>query len=149
VPVGEITNYSEIYFVVFRLENSDLVLARNGLKTKAFIKEIDGLKIDDLGQPEFTSDFFNTKYFLPLNDFNKELGGYFGLNITNVDTDLESNEYRGRKSPAPSVRSFTSFMLQHQNLIANKHAIFYRFDEKEKRKKRTSNRTHKDLSRTC
>jgi hypothetical protein len=24
-------------------------------------------------------------------------------------------------------------MLQHQNLIANKHAIFYRFDEKEKR----------------
>ena len=26
-----------------------------------------------------------------------------------------------------------SFMLQHQNLIANKHAVFYRFDEKEKR----------------
>ena len=24
-------------------------------------------------------------------------------------------------------------MLQHQNLIANKHAVFYRFDEKEKR----------------
>ncbi|VTR62287.1 Uncharacterised protein [Actinobacillus pleuropneumoniae] len=26
-----------------------------------------------------------------------------------------------------------SFILQHQNLIANKHALFYRFDEKEKR----------------
>ena len=24
-------------------------------------------------------------------------------------------------------------MLQHQNLIANKHSLFYRFDEKEKR----------------
>ena len=24
-------------------------------------------------------------------------------------------------------------MLQHQNLVANKHAIFYRFDQKEKR----------------
>lgn len=24
-------------------------------------------------------------------------------------------------------------MLQHQNLVANKHALFYRFDEKEKR----------------
>lgn len=26
-------------------------------------------------------------------------------------------------------------MLQHQNLIANKHSLFYRFDEKEKREK--------------
>jgi hypothetical protein len=133
VPVGEITNHSDIYFVIFRMKDSYLVLARNGLQKKAFIKEIGELKIDDTGQPTFTSDFFNTKYFLPLSDFNKELGGYFGLNITNVDTDLESTGYRGIKSPVPSVRSFTSFMLQHQNLIANKHAVFYRFDEKEKR----------------
>lgn len=39
----------------------------------------------------------------------------------------------GKKSATPSVRSFPSLMLQHQNLIANKHAIFYRFDEKVKR----------------
>ena len=26
-------------------------------------------------------------------------------------------------------------MLQHQNLIANKHSLFYRFDEKEKRER--------------
>ena len=37
------------------------------------------------------------------------------------------------KKEAPSFRHFTSFMLQHQNLIANKHALFYRFDEKEKK----------------
>ena len=29
----------------------------------------------------------------------------------------------------------TSYILQHQNLIANKHSLFYRFDEKEKRDK--------------
>lgn len=133
VPVGEITNHSEIYFVIFRLQNSYLVLARNDLQKKAFIKEVDDLNVDDYDQPKFTSNFFDKKYFLPLSDFNKELGGYFGLNITNVDTDLESIGYRGKKSPAPSIRSFTSFMLQHQNLIANKHAVFYRFDEKEKR----------------
>lgn len=28
-----------------------------------------------------------------------------------------------------------SFMLQHQNLVANKHSLFYRFDEKEKRER--------------
>ncbi|MGL6599961.1 hypothetical protein ACSZOB_20570, partial [Aeromonas veronii] len=37
------------------------------------------------------------------------------------------------KAATPSIRSFSSFMLQHQNLIANKHALFYRFDEKSKR----------------
>lgn len=39
----------------------------------------------------------------------------------------------GAKLPTPSIRTFASFMLQHQNLVANKHAVFYRFDEKEKR----------------
>jgi hypothetical protein len=47
---------------------------------------------------------------------------------------LVAKAYRGnRKAPTPSIRSFSSFMLQHQNLVANKHALFYRFDEKEKR----------------
>ncbi|MCS5514901.1 hypothetical protein NWF32_03230 [Pseudomonas qingdaonensis] len=39
----------------------------------------------------------------------------------------------GKWSATPSVRSFPSFMLQHQNLVANRHAVFYRFEEKRKR----------------
>ncbi|WP_135077356.1 hypothetical protein [Terasakiella sp. SH-1] len=31
------------------------------------------------------------------------------------------------------LTDFTSFMLQHQNLVANKHALFNRFDKKDKR----------------
>lgn len=56
------------------------------------------------------------------------------MDIDDVDESLVARAYRGnRKAPTPSIRSFTSFILQHQNLVANKHALFYRFDEKEKR----------------
>ncbi|SMG67244.1 conserved hypothetical protein [methanotrophic bacterial endosymbiont of Bathymodiolus sp.] len=33
------------------------------------------------------------------------------------------------------MRSFVSLLFQHQNLIANKHSLFYRFDDYQKRKK--------------
>ena len=55
------------------------------------------------------------------------------MRLTDVEETLGARRYRGQKKPRPSIRSFTSFMLQHQNLVANKHALFYRFDEREKR----------------
>ncbi|MBW2740823.1 MAG: DUF3732 domain-containing protein [Deltaproteobacteria bacterium] len=83
----------------------------------------------------FTVSYFDKDYFIPLHEFKKSLRLHFGLRITDVEEDLTKREYRHNKGklPSPSIRSFASFMLQHQNLIANKHAIFYRFDEKEKR----------------
>ncbi|QUJ68860.1 DUF3732 domain-containing protein [Photobacterium sp. GJ3] len=132
IPVGEITNKSSVYFVIFKLKNSFLVLAREPKSKKVFIRDVDCISIVD-DEPIFPVDFFEKKYFLPLTDFNKELGGYFGLDITDVDVNLDDITYRRKKSASPTVRSFTSFMLQHQNLIANKHAVFFRFDQKEKR----------------
>lgn len=45
----------------------------------------------------------------------------------------EENEFVKTKKSRPSVRNMMSYILQHQNLIANKLALFYRFDEKEKK----------------
>lgn len=132
IPEGVITDSAKIYFTIFKFPKSYLVLARTPNSNKGFVKEIDQLVLWDK-LPVFEEDFFAPKLFLPLSSFNKEVGRYFGLNITDVDEDLVAKEARGQKSPSPSIRSFTSFMLQHQNLVANKHAIFYRFDEKEKR----------------
>lgn len=133
VPEGVITNNSEIYFVVMRVKDTNLVLARKRDSSAAFIKdEPDEAIVAD--KDAFRSSYFTAEYFIPLADFKKELGRYFGLVITDVDENAEEQVFRGnRKSPTPSIRSFTSFMLQHQNLVANKHAVFYRFDEKEKR----------------
>jgi AAA domain len=132
IPEGIITAQSEIYFTVLQFPSMALVLARRGESDSCFIKELTNIE-DIEGLKETSVDFFSKTYFMPLNNFKKELGRYFNVTLTDVDEDTASRGYLGRKSPTPSVRSFTSFMLQHQNLVANKHAIFFRFDEKEKR----------------
>ena len=133
VPDGVITHNAQLYFLVLTFPTTNLVLARKGNENRAYIME----ETDEsaIATPNsFRINYFNDAYFIGLSDFKKELGRYFGLTITDIDEDLEAKKYRrDAKNPTPSVRSFASFMLQHQNLVANKHAIFYRFDEKEKR----------------
>lgn len=131
VPEGVITKHADIYFIVIRVQEANLILARRQ-GNQAFIKiENDDDLVSD--PHHFRRSYFEEDYFLPLNEFKKALNREFGLRITDAEEDLASRGYRGRKSPSPSIRSFMSFILQHQNLVANKHAIFYRFDEKEKR----------------
>lgn len=133
VPEGIITDNSQLYFVIMSLLDTNLVLARRGNSNKVFLKEEPEIEKKNI-PTNLSIEYFDDINFWPLEEFKKELGRFFGLNITDVDIDMEAVKFRGnRKSPTPSVRSFTSFMLQHQNLVANKHAIFYRFDEKEKR----------------
>mgnify|MGYP001599754813 CR=1 FL=1 len=128
VPAGVITEQAKLYFIIMSIGDTNLVLARSSKNKKGFLREETSLP-DILN---FNQAYFDDKYFLPMSDFRINLGHYFSLDINDTDTDLKDREYK-RKSPRPSVRHFTSFMLQHQNLIANKHSLFYRFDEKEKR----------------
>ena len=135
IPEGVITKYANIYFTVIQMHETNLILARRRDDKKAFIKvEHDDNIIKSI--ETFTDSYFDKDYFRPLDEFKKALRLHFGLRITDVEEDRSKREYRQnkRKLPSPSIRSFASFMLQHQNLIANKHAIFYRFDEEEKRK---------------
>ncbi|QYJ96944.1 DUF3732 domain-containing protein [Shewanella alkalitolerans] len=129
IPKGVITNSAAIYYVALAVNEQDMVIARDpNLAARAFFRRVetfDSAKID--------REYFNTSYFRPLSEFKKHLRDFF-LDINDVDESLVAKAYRGnRKAPTPSIRSFSSFLLQHQNLIANKHALFYRFDEKEKR----------------
>ncbi|EOR09510.1 hypothetical protein F896_01002 [Acinetobacter genomosp. 15BJ] len=129
IPKGVITTSASIYYVALRVSEQDMVLARDpDIPTKAFFR-----RVEIFNTKEIDSDYFNVSYFRPLGEFKKHLRDFF-LDIDDVDESLVAKAYRGnRKAPTPSIRSFSSFMLQHQNLVANKHALFYRFDEKEKR----------------
>jgi len=131
VPEGVITDYAQMYFVTMSLGDGFLVLARAPNSTKGFIKS----ESTSPEKSQYTFDYFNNEYFLSKDDFRKTLGRYFGINIEDTDTDLEDRKYRrnNAKSPRPSIRNFTSYMFQHQNLVANKHALFYRFDQQQKR----------------
>ena len=132
VPVGVITDCASVYFTVMKVNESALVLARRSNDTQAFLRE--ELDLQRVAQADkLDAAYFEEDYFSPLQAFLKELKRHFGVVVTDVDEDSTARGWRGAKSATPSARSFTSYMLQHQNLVANKHAIFYRFDQKEKR----------------
>lgn len=130
VPKGVITDCAAIYYVALSVNDQDMVIARDpNLSGKAFSRRVETFNSADIQR-----GFFNDGYFRPLDEFKKHLRGFF-LDIDDVDESLAARANRkfNRKAATPSIRSFSSFILQHQNLVANKHALFYRFDEKEKR----------------
>lgn len=129
IPKGVITNSASIYYVALAVNAQNILIARDpDIASRAFFR-----RIDTFDTTEVDREYFNVNYFRPLPEFKKHLREFF-VDIDDVDESLVAKAYRGgRKAPTPSIRSFSSFMLQHQNLVANKHALFYRFDEKEKR----------------
>lgn len=134
IPDGVITKYSIFYFVVIKLKETYLILGRSKNKKDCFLSSTtDNTFIDNI--KNFNSNYFQSLDRYTLQDFKKELNKYFNIDINDTDEDLEDRKFRknNAKKASPSFRNFTSFILQHQNLIANKHALFYRFDEKEKK----------------
>jgi len=127
IPSGIITKSAAIYFMVMAIKDTFLVIGRSPDNRKIFLKE--ETILPDINN--INLEYFEDKFYS--NDFNVELGHYFGLDIKDVEEDNETINYRGRKKGRPSIRNTVPFLLQHQNLIANKHSLFYRFDQKEKR----------------
>lgn len=133
IPEGVITDNADLYFVVIHAKEAHLIIARTQAEksTEAFYKIETGdfFDIEHIGR-----DYFKLEYFIQLKNFRDELGHFFGINISNTDESEESLKYKPKKG-RPSFRNMVSFILQHQNLVANKHSLFYRFDEKEKRER--------------
>lgn len=134
IPVGVITDRSKLFFTVFQFKTYMLVTARLAKSNRCFLREVMGSDSDYLiGLLKQPSAFFDDRHFMPLDDFKKSVGRHFAITMENIDEDPFVKASGRSKTETPSVRSFSSFMLQHQNLVANKHAIFYRFDQKYKR----------------
>lgn len=130
IPKGVITKVASIYYVALSVNEQDMIIARDPeLVNKGFLRRVEAFNSEDIEQ-----EYFSINYFRPLNEFKKHLRDFF-LDIDDVDESLaaRANRRNNAKAATPSIRSFSSFILQHQNLVANKHALFYRFDEKEKR----------------
>lgn len=132
IPEGIITDNAKLYFIVFEAKDTGLVLARRqeDKSTSIFYRV-------DPNFPELEKlnlEYFNDEYFLNQKTFKETLGHFWGIDISDTDESEEALKFRSSKG-RPSFRNMVSFMLQHQNLIANKHSLFYRFDEKEKRER--------------
>jgi hypothetical protein len=134
IPVGIITERADIFFVALQFPTYMLVAARDKASNRCFLMPLPTTNEETLLKLlEQPKAFFHAKHYMPLADFKKSLGRHFAITLENVDEDPYRKVAGLKKSATPSVRSFSSFMLQHQNLVASKHAIFYRFDEKQKR----------------
>lgn len=135
IPEGIITERAKTFFTVLRFPTIAVIVGRISSSNRCFLRELSGPAADNVLQliEEDVKAFFTENFFQAKADFIKSLGRYFGVTLENIDTDPLQKEITGKWSATPSVRSFPSFMLQHQNLVANRHAVFYRFEEKRKR----------------
>lgn len=128
IPKGVITEFGYLYCIVFQIHKTSLILGRRSIqadgRTKMFLKvEPNGKSVQ-----EINLDFFDAAGFDQIRRILDQVGSFLGLTVTDM-----SEVSDGRKEGKPSVRNMMSFLLQHQNLIANKFALFYRFDNAEKR----------------
>src|SRR5690606_26360540 len=73
------------------------------------------------------------KKLIDLDEAKKEFEKHIGISVldTRTDEDADKRSSGGKVT----MRSFMPFLFQHQNLIANKHSLFYRFDDFYKRNK--------------
>lgn len=128
IPVGVITDNAQLYFVVLARRDTNMIIARTQVEesSKVFFKFDPNFNKDNIG-----IEYFSKEYFVPLQTFLQELEHFCGLDISDTDETIDKKQKKGR----PSFRNMVSFMLQPQHLIANKYALFYRFDEKEKRER--------------
>lgn len=132
LPTGIITENAKYYFTILRIKGTYLYLVRDQSGAKSLIFENKSVR-DDNGFFLLNEKMLEPVTSRSLYEYKKELGRYFNVTMSSIDEDTQYLQNHFKKKATPSVRSFMSFLLQHQNLIANKHAIFYRFDEKIKR----------------
>lgn len=135
IPQGIITQRAKLFFTVWRFSGMAVVAGRRADNAnQCVLREVSAEQAKHvLAYVKDVDNFFTAQYQLSRIEFSKSLGRYFGVTMDDIDTDPLQKQLMRQKSPTPSIRSFASFMLQHQNLVANRHAIFYRFDEKRKR----------------
>ena len=126
VPKGKITDFTHLYVMVMLVKDHTVVIARQSWNEggKMYISResasFDATTLD--------LSYFEGKHFQTCKEIQVEIECELGLLVTNMVTEEDQN---GRKA---SLRNMTSYMFQHQNLMASKFALFYRFTDYYKRK---------------
>lgn len=126
VPKGKITEFAYLYALVMLIGNSTYVIARYNWDDGGkmfFFKEA-----EDFSPANLEINYFAEKNALSYKDVKNEIECALGLFITNIATDADQ---QGKKA---SLRNMVSYLFQHQNLMASKFALFYRFSDFYKRK---------------
>lgn len=126
IPKGKITDFSQLYVLVMFIRNNTYIIARNKPSQGGrmyFIEES-----ADYEATELSFSYFRDKQLHSYKDVQYKIECALGLTVSSIPS--ESDE----KSKKASLRNMVSYLFQHQNLIASKFALFYRFADFYKRK---------------
>lgn len=126
IPKGKITDFSYLYTLVMDIGDNTYVIARHNWNNGGrmyFSKET-----TDFEPNKLELNYFSEKSALPYKDVQNEIECTVGLLVTNMATGADQ---QGKKA---SLRNMVSYLFQHQNLMASKFALFYRFSDFYKRK---------------
>lgn len=126
IPKGKITDFSYIYSLIMNINDDIYIIARRSWETGGkmyFSKEN-----IDFDENTLSLNYFTSKNGSNCKDVQLELESALGLSVTNLATG------ENLKNKKASLRNMVSYLFQHQNLIASKFALFYRFSDYYKRK---------------
>ena len=132
IPVGKITEFTEIFCVILKIKNKYLVIGRPHWKSGDRLKAYFSFEANRRFIDTFSFEYFANKSLRTYKDVQLDVEKHLGLSVTDTRESIDSERRGAGKA---TMRSFVSLIFQHQNLIANKHSLFYRFDDYQKRKK--------------
>ncbi len=130
IPKGKISEFADLFVVIFQINEIYIVVGRYSSQSVNKITEAYlNIETNYENIKNIELNYFDNIALKPIkDDVQTEFEEYLGLSLKKLETD---NDNLGKIS----IRDAVSFLFQHQNLIANKHAIFYRFDDIYKRKR--------------
>lgn len=131
IPQGVITNFAYLFGVVLEFESKYIILARKKIQEGGLHKMYFSIETDNENINNIEFSYFETLEERDIKkDIQIEIERHLGLATYKMISDTDDDKEQSKAT----LRGMVSFLFQHQNLIANKHALFYRFDNYNKRK---------------
>jgi hypothetical protein len=128
IPKGRITEFTYLYSIILRVNDTNVVIGRKSFSNKGRNNMFLKIERKEINFGDLDLDYYEESYFIQRSRAIREIENILGLTVTDVSEDAEQ-----KKEGRPSIRNMMSYLLQHQNLIASKFALFYRFDDSRKR----------------
>lgn len=131
IPRGVISEFGYLFSIVIEFPTKLIVISRKsyfeGGNTKVAVK----VELDKKIASDIDFNYVNSIPTMRREDAQTFIERNLNLSVTNIATSEDVLDSAKRKA---GLREMTSLFFQHQNLLANKHALFYRFDDQNKRK---------------
>ncbi|WIM38688.1 DUF3732 domain-containing protein [Paenibacillus sp. PK4536] len=129
IPKGEVTKFGHLFVILLKFPTYELAIARKKFENEGKKQMYLYRTSENVVAKDIAMEIFNENYVMNLEQAKVELGKELGISVINSNENIDSN----RNEPRPTIRNMTSYMFQHQNLVANKFALFYRFEDSQKR----------------